>query len=151
MGLTPRSTGKIHLPNSVTEALDLVQITAVLRSRSGPRPFRGAVSHRPCVLLFMTDTESVAWFLRAAGAAISEENKRKAQENKETKSKKRRKSSARMKRLIWREFVNRKSDKNSSAISVSLRRGSVGYQSTKSSNLCHRTDRTPYSSISSLQ
>ena len=59
----------------------------------------------------MTDTESVAWFLRAAGAAISEENKRKAQENKETKSKKQRKSSARMKRLIWREFVNRKSDK----------------------------------------
>ena len=59
----------------------------------------------------MTDTESVAWFLRAAGAAISEENKRKAQENKETKFKKRRKSSARMKRLIWREFVNRKSDK----------------------------------------
>ena len=29
MGLTPRSTGKIHLPNSVTEALDLVQITPV--------------------------------------------------------------------------------------------------------------------------
>ena len=69
MGLTPRSTGKIHLPNSVTEALDLVQITPVCSS----------------VLLFMTDTESVAWFLRAAGAAISEENKRKAQENKETK------------------------------------------------------------------
>ena len=59
----------------------------------------------------LTDTESVAWFLRAAGAAISEENKRKAQENKETKFKKRRKSSARIKRLIWREFVNRKSDK----------------------------------------
>ena len=49
--------------------------------------------------------------MRAAGAAISEENKRKAQKNKETKPKKRRKSSARIKRLIWREFVNRKSDK----------------------------------------
>jgi hypothetical protein len=56
-----------------------------------------------------------------------------------------------MKRMDWREFVNRKSDKKFKRYFRITKKSSDGYQTTKSSNLCYRTDRMPYPSISSLQ